>query len=351
MPGAAVPGGDVVVVVAGGVAGGAVVDAAEVSRVVAAKSVAVVDELSSEEHAEAHAETTSAATRARTTGRPRSGRPRSRRRSVTGPKLASAPHGPPAQRAARDARPVPWRLPVVRRAPDRAHTEPRRPRRRRDPPRPPLQPGRPLRARAGRALHRHVPDEQPRRRERLTARRAVRQHRARRAPRRLRTCAVRVHGPGGRSSRGDGPRRSAPRLVRGDPPRVRRRLDLTRGYEPFLSWLESRGHDVSPGLGRCSPQSTSGRRTTACPRSSPTRLSNGSVAGTGPGSRTSATCGHTRRTRRRASGGARTTPPTSRCRSPRPRSATRSTSSRRRNPGRCRGFSDCLPAPRMHTPG
>src|SRR5215218_5963985 len=27
-------------------------------------------------------------------------------------------------------------------------------------------------------------------------------------------------------------------------------LDLTRGYEPFLSWLETRGHDVSAGLGR-----------------------------------------------------------------------------------------------------
>jgi arylsulfatase A-like enzyme len=27
-------------------------------------------------------------------------------------------------------------------------------------------------------------------------------------------------------------------------------LDLTQGYEPFLSWLEERGHDISPGLGR-----------------------------------------------------------------------------------------------------
>ena len=119
-------------------------------------------------------------------------------------------HADPAQRAVDHPRPVPRRLPVVRRPPAGADAEPRRARRGGRALRPPLQPGRAVRAGPRRALHRHVPDEQPGGGQRHAARRPLRQRRphGRAAPATRRRCSATPTrastraSPAGRTTRG-----------------------------------------------------------------------------------------------------------------------------------------------------
>ena len=191
---------------------------------------------------------------------------------------------------------------------------------------PPLQPGGAVRARSGQPLHGHVPDEPSGRRQRHAARRPVRQRRARRPAGRLRTGAVRLHRPVARSTdREPGPTiRGCRRTTASCPASTRCSTSpTTTGHgspgSPRSATTCRRGSMRPPGDRARAP----GRaQRVGVPHRSRDRR--GCVARTRRGSRTSATCDPTRRTRPPGSGPTRVRPGRRRrCRSRPPPSATR----------------------------
>ena len=172
--------------------------------------------------------------------------------------------------------------------------------------RPALQPGLAVRARAGVAVHGHVPVQPPRGRQRHAARPAVRQRRPRRAPGRLRAgrCSAT---PTSRSTHATPTGPDDPRLSFYDGHAARVRLSSSTfptNTQPWLDWLAELGYD---DVGRCR------LRLLATEHERPEEHSVGAfltdraidwIGRPGPsrGSPTSATSGRTRRTRRPASG-------------------------------------------------
>ena len=142
-----------------------------------------------------------------------------------------------------------------------------------------------MRARAGRAVHGHVPDEQPGGRQRHAARRPLRQRRPRRSARRLRAGAVRLHRPGRRPAQRRRPRRPAAVDLRGRAAGLRLSCSTcSTGTPPWLR-LAAR-HWATTGLDDDSTRSATEHRAAGralrCRRSSPTRCSSGSTRQDGP---------------------------------------------------------------------